>query len=998
MPLEKVILDRLKTNDPTLQQLELHRKHLTFEDLKALVAALEHNTCLTALDLSDNLINDEGAQLLAQSLRVLSLNVSANKISDTGAAALAQNTVLNALDLSYNQVGDLGAVALAENSVLTSLTLRDNQVRSPGAAVFAQNSTLRSLILTDNFFDYQGAIILSQNRSLSSLELTGNTIGDEGAIALADNHTLLNLTLCHCLIGVVGAKALAANTNLKQLNLNYNKVSIGGSLDLAQNTSLTKLELAGNQIDNDGCMALAQNTTLASLNLSYNQINDKGIAPFTANTTLVELNLSHNQLSYDGIKRLSCNKSLFSLNLNYNLMINDKGAIALAQHETLTSLNLSGNRISSRGVVALAKNKKLLRLMLSHNLITDDGAVELAKNETLTELRLSYNEISDAGAKALASMPNLQSLNLDYNRISLGLSTELLSQTKIFLSIFLTEQSAEAAAETIRNIFLVVQDYFCVIKLNGFIELANPAFLRILNYSDEELLAKSFIDLLHYDDRQFGENLLRSINEAAMKFPSNFEAHCLCKDGSYRLIRWSFDVGENCIYAAGSDITENIRYRKALTRVREQAEQDRLAQLKNYIEQQMAFIAQVCHEIRNPLSSIYGYVDLISKNMAELKELIDNPKNIIDPTLKNTIEEQYQENAAFFKNINVCLEHQKNILDDNIDLTAIETKQLISNEIAFDLKALLEEVAIITQAAAFRKGLEFKIIIPDTQLMVKGDPGKLKKIIINLLNNAVKFTNLGSVILELLIVKETTDSLECIIKVNDTGIGLTDEEQNKLFQRFTQLSGSQYGGSGLGLYISKRFAQLMGGELTVKSEKGQFTTFSLNISFKKALEQQLMQEKETETINIISSSTGSTPFFQQVKSKILIVEDNRMNRDILKRILISQYECLLAEDGLKAVEIYDQEPSISAILMDMHMPKMDGFQATLEIRKLEDTKGLPRVPIIAVSAFAQKEDVIRAQAAGVNAYITKPYRKEEIYNMLKSHLEVAQPGMAPSIY
>ncbi|XP_068744276.1 NLR family CARD domain-containing protein 3-like [Montipora capricornis] len=361
--------------------LEIQTCDLSRGTVSALARALEINSTLTYLNLSDNEIGDSGAGALAKAmernstLTFLDLCIS-GKIGDSGAAALAKamelNSSLTELHLGYNEIGDSGAGALAKamerNSTLTKLSLFGNEIGDSGAGALAK--------------------AVERNSTLTKLSLFGNEIGDSGAAALA--------------------RAVERNSTLTELHLGYNEIGDSGAGALAKamerNSTLTKLSLFGNEIGESGAGALAKaverNSTLTKLSLFGNEIGDSGAAALAKaverNSTLAELHLSNNEIGDSGAAAL---------------------AKAMERNSTLTKLSLSDNKIGDSGAVSLAeameRNSTLTELNLSSNEIGDTGAAALAKaverNSTLTELHLLNNEIGDSGAAALAEAMELNS-------------------------------------------------------------------------------------------------------------------------------------------------------------------------------------------------------------------------------------------------------------------------------------------------------------------------------------------------------------------------------------------------------------------------------------------------------------------------------------------------------------------------------------------------------------------------------------------------------------
>jgi len=1016
MPISSAVLKRIEADDPSLTELDLSYQKLTAVNIGLLVKTLEKNTHLTKLNLYANQIGDEGVVHLVKNTRLVALNLAANQISKIGTEALASHKTITSLDLSYNQLKGEDINIIAQSKVLTRLILKDNLISTEGITALSRNTLLKYLDLTDNFIDETGAILLAQGKTCTSLILTGNPIGEVGAIALAENNTFTDLTLCHCRIGAKGAKALAQNTSLKSLNIGYNRIGSEGADAFAKNTTLKKLIATANQISNSGASSFAHNKTLVFLDISFNQISDSGVIELSKNPVIQHLNLSHNQIDFDGTLALANNSTLTHLDLSHNLLVGDAGAKELAESKSLTSLDLTGNQVSFEGAYALGKSESLKKLTLSNNLINDAGAIFLARSSRLVELFLSQNKIGVAGAMALAESATLKVLNLNYNPIG-PKGRETLAENKGITNLSLTERpSPEVTGEMqAKAIFLLAQDYLCLIGYDGSIEFFNPAFCRVLGYSDDELLTQSILHLLHPGDRVAGEEQLARSRAK----PLNYENRYLCKDGSHRFIRWTSEVRYDRIYMVGSDITEIMRSEKELEKAQQRTAELRLEQASHFTQQQTEFIAQLCHEVRNPLNAIYNLVDIVEENLQKLQEVIKTQRKVIEQALIPEIDESFKTINSGMKDMRTCVEHQKSILDDNVDLSKITEKKLLLKNEPLNLNKFISESAALFSTISSKKGLDLKVEVPQEEILVKADAARLRQVLINLINNAIKFTHTGSITTRLSIREDLESYVTTEITVTDTGIGISEQDMAGLFKRFSQAVGSQYGGSGLGLYISRTLTQLMGGTLAVASEKDKYTTFKCVIPFEKLSLQKIaaMEEaaKSTSLKSLPSRGTffsseskadtktvemappkPSEPLVSTAKRKILIVDDNQINRKILASQLKANYDCVLAEEGLQALDFYDHS-HFDVILMDTLMPHMDGLTAVKEIRQREHSKGLRRTPILMVTANAMEQDRAKALAAGADGYLIKPFKKEEVYEKIKLLIEnEARVDICPS--
>jgi CheY-like chemotaxis protein len=267
--------------------------------------------------------------------------------------------------------------------------------------------------------------------------------------------------------------------------------------------------------------------------------------------------------------------------------------------------------------------------------------------------------------------------------------------------------------------------------------------------------------------------------------------------------------------------------------------------------------------------------------------------------------------------------------------------------------------------------------LPVSDIVVKADPDRVSQVLINLLANALKFTTDGSITLGLDLIQERVGQMLVRISVKDTGIGLTEDEKAKLFHRFMQPTSTSYhevGGSGLGLVISKGLVELMGGAISVDSAKGQGSEFTFTFAAEEVEHQRC----------VWTTPTPSNCQSRQARRirKILVVEDNVINQRFLKRLLeFAGFECVTAANGLEALAWIERE-LFDLILMDVHMPVMDGIASTRAIRAREAKLKLQPVPIVGLSGNAREEHHHDALRNGMSCYLTKPCRKDELYSVI----------------
>ena len=513
----------------------------------------------------------------------------------------------------------------------------------------------------------------------------------------------------------------------------------------------------------------------------------------------------------------------------------------------------------------------------------------------------------------------------------------------------------EESRKVLQSFFDLSLDLMCIANVNGYFIRVSAAFSAVLGYTENELLGSPFFNLIHPDDIQITQSEVNKLSKGELTI--QFENRFRKTDGSYVWLSWNAapDTLSGNLYACARDITEQKLSEELNEKNLILQKEKEIAERSSKLKEQ--FLANMSHEMRTPLNAIIGLSNLLLNNMKpDGKEL------------------------EYVQSINVNSKNLFKLVNKILDYAKIESGKMEVNIVDFDLKETIVDIESSVKLAAIQKGLNISITTaPEIPMGVTGDPEKLTQVLINLLSNSIKFTSEGDVALHVELVAK--DAFAAVVKfiVSDTGCGIPKDKIDEIFHPFRQVNNSftrTIGGTGLGLTITKKLIELMGGDINVISDEGVGSEFYFSLKFP-LHDNATLNAGDHASQDKIAASEGL---------RILLVEDNPFNQMVAVDTLkdwSSSLQVDVADNGKIAIEqlmhnVYD------LILMDIQMPEMDGHTTTKMIRN-ELPPEVRGIPIIAMTAHASVNEIESCINEGMNDYISKPFESRDLFlKILKS--------------
>ena len=521
------------------------------------------------------------------------------------------------------------------------------------------------------------------------------------------------------------------------------------------------------------------------------------------------------------------------------------------------------------------------------------------------------------------------------------------------------EENKQASEQLFRSIFENAQIGISFFRVDGREFSCNRALQEMLGYTEEELgRLEQWDTIVHPDERASGAARFAALLQGKRE-QDEWEQRFIRRDGRIVVGNGRFSLLRDeagkpqCVVGLNEDVTERRQAEAELLTAKQAAEAATRAKGD--------FLANMSHEIRTPMNAIIGMTHLALKTELTPKQ------------------------EDYLSKIKAAADALLGIINDILDFSKIEAGKLDMEKTDFRLEDVLQNLSSVVSQKAHDKNLEFLIAAQDNlPATLVGDPLRLGQVLINLVNNAVKFTERGEVAVRVTMEERASDRVKLKFSVRDTGIGMTPEQAACLFQAFSQADTSttrKYGGTGLGLSISKRLVEMMGGNIWVKSEFGQGSTFSFNSWF--GVRSAVIEQK------------GLIPGLAGIRA--LVVDDNALAREILtdalRRFTIRTECASSSDDALRELAVADSQDPYQLVLIDWQMPGTGGLETSRIIKRGSHLKNVPK--IVMITAFGREDIRVQAEEIAIEGFLQKPVSPSVLYATLMSLFGVAGEGSSP---
>ena len=510
------------------------------------------------------------------------------------------------------------------------------------------------------------------------------------------------------------------------------------------------------------------------------------------------------------------------------------------------------------------------------------------------------------------------------------------------------EEALWESEKKYRTILESIEDGYYEVDIGGKFTFFNDSLSKIFGLTEDELMGKNFRDFTNQETSKKGYQAFNKIYTTG-KPAKGFDWEIIRKEGTKRYVEASASLRKDSeghrigFQGIIRDITERKQAEVALEKAKQEAEAATKAKSQ--------FLANMSHEIRTPMNAIIGLSDLALKTELTARQ------------------------RDYLKKISLSGHSLLGIINDILDFSKIEAGKLTMESINFNLEEVLIDFSNMLGLKVEEKGLDLLLNThPEVPLYLVGDPLRLGQILLNLSNNAIKFTDRGEIVISTELGTDSMDEESKVMlqfSVRDTGIGMTHEQIEKLFQSFTQADVSttrKYGGTGLGLAISKRLIEMMGGKIWVKSEPEKGSTFYFTAMFG------LQQKTEKRPYIVPDKMSGL---------RVLICDDNPTARQVLYDICsffsFETTKVASGQEALSELEKAESNDGYDLVLMDWRMPRMDGIETT---RRIKENSKLSNIPVLLVTGYGREEIKLYAENAGVEGFLIKPVSPSLLYNTI----------------